>query len=235
MSLILSGFSADAQISFHTVWRDVETWGLHLWIWRLGLTITCCLNGKLDFFFGFGYSPDFSRNMLFFPFGNFVQTQFGDFLAVCQEFPSAKQSLPGAQHCTLLCFAAGVRVCGLGFCCTCARAAGCKPWFNLCSETVSWSHPSWDRTLFPTASSNVWMAVNASMGNTHAPHKKRNRLFPFLAKIKWQRHTQLPKESIQERVCGLSLPPQFSAAKSKLPLQKNPGYQQHKWAGLEKT
>lgn len=73
------------------------------------------------------------------------------------------------------------------------------------------------------------------MGNTHAPHKKRNLPFPFLAKIKWQRQTQLQKESIQERVCGLSLPPQFSAAKSKLPLQKHPGYQELKQAGLEKT
>jgi len=59
------------------------------------------------------------------------------------------------------------------------------------------------------------------MGNIGAPCTKRNRPFPFLAKMKWQHHTQLQKESIQEGARGLSLPPQFSAAKSKLPPQKN--------------
>lgn len=142
-------------------------------------------------------------------------------LAICQEFLSAKRSLPGGQHRTLWCFAAGVGVCGLFICCTCAQTGSCEPRLNLCSETVSWNHSSWDWTLFPTASSNVWMAANACVGKIHAPCTKRNCPFPFLAKIKWRRHTQLQKESTQEGARWLLVPSQFSAAISKLPLKKN--------------
>lgn len=42
---------------------------------------------------------------------------------------------------------------------------------------------------------------------------------PISAKVKWQHHMQVQKESIQEEVCGLLLPSHFSAAKSKLLLQ----------------
>lgn len=141
------------------------------WSW---LSLAVWMGNWIFFFFGFGYNPDFSRNMLFFPSGNFVQTQFGDFLAVCQEFPSAKQSLPGAQHCTLLSFAAGVWVCGLVFCCTCAWAAlvkpavspglisarklfleatlaGTGPCFPLPLQTYGWLWmPAWEIPMLPT-------------------------------------------------------------------------------------
>lgn len=112
--------------------------------------------------------------------------------------------------------------------CTCAQAAGSWLQLNLCSETFSWSHASWDWTLFPTASSTVWVAANTCMVNIHAPHAKRNCLSPFLAS------GQLQRQSIQEALCGLSLPPLFSAAKSKLSLKKT-GYQEPKGAGPEKT
>lgn len=219
MSLILSGFSANAQISFHTVWRDVEAWGLICesegWGW---LSLGVWMGNWI--FLGFGYSPDFSRNMLFFH-PDILSRRSLETLAIYQEFLSAEQSLPGGQHCALWGFTAGVWVCGLFFCCTCARAAACEPQLNLCWESVSWSHASQGWTPFPTASSNVRMAANACMGNTHAPCTKRNCPFPFLDRIKWQRHSQLQKESIQEGIRGLLLLPQFSAAKSKLPLQKN--------------
>lgn len=79
MSLILSGFSANAQISFHTAWRGTEAWGLPLQIWGLEPASPWCLTGKLNVF-GFGYSPHFSRAILFFfPSGNFVLAEFGDF------------------------------------------------------------------------------------------------------------------------------------------------------------
>lgn len=161
---------------------ETEGWGwLSLGVW-IGNWI----------FFCFGYSPDFSRNMLFFHL-EILSRHSLETLAVFQEFPSAKQSWPRGQHYLAMLHSWGVGL-WLGF--FAARVpgpAGCEPQFTLCWETLSWSPSSWGWTLYRTASSNVWVAENTCTGNIRAPRTKRNCLFPFLTKIKWQRHTQLQK------------------------------------------
>lgn len=62
--------------------------------------------GNEIIFFCFGYSPDFSRNMLFFH-PEILSRHSLETWAVSQEFLSAKQRLRGEQQCTLRCFTAG--------------------------------------------------------------------------------------------------------------------------------
>lgn len=110
----------------------MEAWGLICksegWGWlSLGVWM-----GNWILFFCFGYSPDFSTNMLFFH-PEILSRHSLETWAVSQEFLSAKQRLWGEQQ---------VCICGLLFSCICTQASGCQPWLDLYWEAVSWNH--WD-------------------------------------------------------------------------------------------
>lgn len=112
MSLILSGFSANAQISFHTAWRGMEAWGLPLQIWGLEPASPWCLTGKLNVF-GFGYSPHFSRAILFFSIWKLCPGRIRRFWLFVRSFwVLHKWGTPVGQHCTSWCFTDGSWLCG---------------------------------------------------------------------------------------------------------------------------